>query len=228
MFAAWEVGAWKALQRHFQPDLIVGASAGAWNGWAIAGGCSPDELARDWLDPRTGKIMQLGLHSTGILRPQALHEKARDLFARFQPRVPFGLVMVEVPRLRMQLVRGPEVTWRHLAATCAIPLCFPPVAIQGRSYVDGGLRAALPLWAAEEMGARRAVALNVLTTLPFRALRRVIPPRRPSAALEVIRLEPSQRLGPLRDAAHWTTANIERWIELGERDAIRAASSITM
>jgi hypothetical protein len=33
--------------------LIVGASAGGWNGWAIAGGCTPEQLARMWLDPAT-------------------------------------------------------------------------------------------------------------------------------------------------------------------------------
>jgi len=46
MYAAWEVGVWKALAPHIRPDLIVGASAGAWNGWAIAGGAAPEELER--------------------------------------------------------------------------------------------------------------------------------------------------------------------------------------
>jgi len=34
--AAWEAGVWKALHRHLKPSLIVGASAGALNGWLIA------------------------------------------------------------------------------------------------------------------------------------------------------------------------------------------------
>ena len=41
MFAAWEAGVWKALSGRFQPDVIVGTSAGAWNGWAIAGAPRP-------------------------------------------------------------------------------------------------------------------------------------------------------------------------------------------
>jgi hypothetical protein len=44
----------------------------------------------------------------------------------------------------------------------------------------------------------------------------------------VIRLEPSVRLGSLRDAVWWSRSNIERWIEQGERDANQAATSITM
>jgi NTE family protein len=135
---------------------------------------------------------------------------------------------VEVPRLRQRLVRDSGITWQYLAATCSIPFCFPPVRIEGKSYVDGGLLGALPLWAAREMGATRAIAVNALTTLPFRTLRRVLPPRHPGADLEIVRIEPSTPLGSLRDAVRWSRANVERWIEQGERDGNRVCTSITM
>ena len=219
LWAAWEVGAWKVLRAHYTFDLVVGASAGAWNGWAIAGGCTPDELTRDWMNPLTGRIMQPGLHSTGVLLPGGLHQKSRDLFARFQPRIPFGLTMVEVPSMRLHLVRDSQVTWQHLAASCAIPLGFPPVSIAGKHFVDGGLRGGLPLWAAEQMGATRAVALNVLSTPLFHLLQRTMRGVQPGSGLEVIRLEPSVPLGRLRDALRWSAGNIERWIHQGELDA---------
>ena len=220
LFAAWEVGVWKVLRERMQFDMIVGASAGAWNGWAIAGGCTPEELAEEWLDPRTAYLMQPGIHRSGILRPDGMHEKARDLFARYSPRLPFALTVVEVPRFQNLLVRDADVTWQHLAATASIPLCFPPVTIEGRHYVDGGFPgSALPLWAAEKMGATRAIAVLCLNTLPFRVMRRVLPSRPSGPGLEVIRLEPSEPLGSLRDAVSWTPANISRWIALGERVA---------
>jgi predicted acylesterase/phospholipase RssA len=78
MFAALEVGVRKVLREHFTPGLIVAASAGAWNGWAIAGGATPEELVREWLDPSTATLMRSG----------PLHAKARHLFERYQPRVP--------------------------------------------------------------------------------------------------------------------------------------------
>ncbi len=222
MYAAWEAGVWKALQRRWQPDVVVGASAGALNGWAIAGGVAAEELASHWLDPRTGGLMHFGVHRTGVLRPEALEVETRELAERFHPRIPFGLVLAEVPRLRPRLVRDSEITWKHLLATCAIPLGYPPVRIDGHWYVDGGLVSSLPLWAAEEMGAERALALNVLTALPFRMLRAVLHPRRASAALKVIHLVPGRRLGPLRDAVRWSADNIRRWIAEGERDGERA------
>ena len=228
LWAAWEVGAWSVLRERFRPDLIVGASAGAGNGWAIAGGCTPQELARLWLDPATGEVMRFGLHATGFLRGEPLLAKARELFERFQPRVPFALTTVELPWLKCRIVRDGEIAWQHLAASCAIPAAFPPVRIGGRRYVDGGLRGGLPLWAAEELGATRVVALNVLNTPVFRLLHGVMRGKSAGARLKVVRIEPSRRLGSLRDAMRWSASNIERWIAQGEQDAKRIANSITI
>jgi NTE family protein len=167
--------------------------------------------------------MQWGPHRTGLLRPQALNAKSRELFARYRPGVPFGLTVTQLPRLRPVLARDGQITWRHLAATASIPLCFPPVEIGGRLYVDGGMRGGLPLWAAEAMGATRTVALHVLTTRPFQAMRLVLHAPRPGPAIQAVVFEPSEPLGSLRDAAVWSPANTRRWIEMGERDAIRAS-----
>lgn len=228
MFAAWEVGVWKALSNSIRPDLIVGASAGAWNGWAVAGGATAEDLARDWLDPSTARILHPGLHRAGCIRPEGMHAKARDLFTRYQPRLPFGLTIVEVPRFLLRLARDGEITWQHLAATASIPLALPPVEIGGRRYVDGGLLGALPLWAASEMGATRAIAVNCLTTWHFRFLRGILRPRKPRAPMEVTLIEPSRPLGSLYDAMVWNATNVERWIEQGMADGTAALSSVRM
>ena len=130
--------------------------------------------------------------------------------------------------MRARVFGNRDVTWQHLAAACSVPALFPPVQIGGVRYFDGGFRSALPLWAAEEMGATHAIGLNCLTTLPFRMLRKVLRPRRPSSALAVTLIEPSEPLGSLLDATIWSASNIRRWIELGENDGNRAATSITM
>src|ERR1043166_6359631 len=125
MFAAWEAGVWIALHRCLQPDLIVGASAGAWNGWLIAAGATPKELVHEWLDPHVPKIVG------NPRRTEDLCKKARQLFERHQPRIPFALTVTEIPSLRPRLVSGSDITWQHLAATCSIPFLFPPVEIDG-------------------------------------------------------------------------------------------------
>ncbi|HXK04575.1 MAG TPA: patatin-like phospholipase family protein [Verrucomicrobiae bacterium] len=220
MWAAWEVGAWRVLRDRFQPDLIVGTSAGAWNGFAIAAGATPNDLEREWLDPSMACVMRE--------RPEPMYEKARLLSGRYQPHVPFALTIVEVPSLRSRIVRDGDITWRHLAASSSIPCVFPPVEIDGRRYVDGGFRASLPLWAAEELGATDAIALNVLNTRLFRTLQATAWSRRATPALKVTRIEPSEPLGSLYDAVVWNPTNIARWIALGERDALARVSSVKM
>ncbi|HTP30577.1 MAG TPA: patatin-like phospholipase family protein [Candidatus Acidoferrales bacterium] len=220
MWAAWEVGAWRVLCDRLAPDLIVGASAGAWNGFAIAAGATPDDLEREWLDPSMARIMRE--------RPEPMYQKARLLSGRYQPRVPFALTIVEVPSLRSRIVRDRDITWRHLAASSSIPCAFPPVEIDGHRYVDGGFRASLPLWAAEELGATDAIALNVLNTRLFRTLQATAWSRRASAVLKVNRIEPSEPLGSLYDAVAWNPKKIARWIALGERDALARVSSVRM
>jgi predicted acylesterase/phospholipase RssA len=49
MFGAWQVGAWRALAGRVRPDLVVGASVGSLNGYAIAGGACSDEHGEFWL-----------------------------------------------------------------------------------------------------------------------------------------------------------------------------------
>jgi NTE family protein len=136
--------------------------------------------------------------------------------------------MVELPSLRSRVVQDSAITPLHLAATCAIPCAFPPVKIDGIHYVDGGLRSGLPIWVAEQLGATRVVALNVLNTPGFRVLHSVMWGHRPTPGLEVTLLEPSRRLGSLRDAIRWNPDLIKRWIAQGEEDATRIATSVTM
>jgi NTE family protein len=150
----------------------------------------------------------------------------RELFSRFRPRVPFGLVVVETPRFRERLVQDAEITWRHLAATASIPGVFPPVRIDGCLCVDGGLLGALPLWGAQEMSATRAIAVNCLRGFPSRILRRMLWRPTPTLALEVVSIVPSERLGSLRDSIVWSRTKVERWIDLGERDGRQALRSL--
>ena len=51
MFGAYQAGAYRAIAEIAPPDIVVGASVGALNGWPIAGGCTPDHLIERWLDP---------------------------------------------------------------------------------------------------------------------------------------------------------------------------------
>lgn len=235
MFGAWQAGAWKSLAPRFTPDVVVGASAGALNAWAIAGGIPPAELARQWLDPGTAALAAFRPTWRGALDSRALRRRIEVIWSACRPGREIGVVAVELPRLKPRLFRNEEIGPRHLAASCAVLLLYEQVRIGGKLYTDGGLLGTLPLWAAAAMGARRIVALNAFPRNPsrvvrgaVRALRAFAPPPPPApSGPDVFVLQPSEPLGSLRDVMFWRGAAIERWIALGERDGTAARERVS-
>jgi NTE family protein len=232
MFGAYQAGAWQAIADDLQPDIVVGASVGALNGYTIASGCPPGELIQRWLDPDSGQTLRLFPNAgwkNGWFDPAPLRSQAERIMADFVPRIPFGVVLVRLPWLRTVLVKYPDVTAAHLQATCSIPLFLPSVGIDGGRYLDGGLLEKLPLWAALEMGATRIIAIDSLPPVGRWWLRagtdfaRLFKPRRHYASdLDVTIVTPSGYLGDANDAVFWKKENIVRWVEMGRRDTAAA------
>jgi predicted acylesterase/phospholipase RssA len=229
MFGAYQAGVWNVLQPVFQPDVVIGCSVGSINGWAIASDIPAGELIRTWLDPRTATMMKPRAPWRpwrAIFDPGPLGEMIQELASSYTPRVPFAVAVTRLPQLRLEIVQTPNLTWRHVLASCAVPFGYPPVRIDGRLYCDGGLLSVLPLWAATRFGVDQAITVNVLPSMPLTAMRaavrmvRLLAPREPqTAGLEVLRLGPQRVLGTLHDAVTWDEVNIRRWIDCGQTDA---------
>jgi NTE family protein len=214
LFGAWQAGAWAALAPAFQPDLIVGASVGSLNGYAIACGATPQMLRELWLREDVASLHRL-------------ESSLRVLTGGRPPQVDYAVVVTDLLRLKPKVFRGSEVTWRHLAASCAVPLVLPQVRINGRYYSDGGLLNPLPVYAAVELGATEILALQALPEIPSAVLKpfvlgfRAVFGFHPSvpAGVRLTVLEPGRRLGSMRDALRWRRENIEQWLEQGYKDA---------
>jgi predicted acylesterase/phospholipase RssA len=221
LFGAWQAGAWSVLADRIHPDLIVGASVGALNGYVIASGGTPEELRSMWLDPAFAHFADLP-------------SNIRRMMARYTLRMPFAITATELPRMKPRIFRDSEITWRHLAASCALPFALPQVRIGAHWYSDGGLLGALPLWAAAELGATQLIGLQALPQPPswwlgqaaraFRALAGHNPPV--PTGIEVLEIRPGRPLGSVRDTIQWKRSNIERWIEQGAEDAAATLSKL--
>lgn len=226
MFGAYQAGAWEVLSETFQPDIVVGASIGCLNGWAIAGGCSPRELVNRWV----------ALNDTSRkLNGEKLHRWVRELYGAYQPAKEFGVVVTDLLRLKPKLFTTPDIAWEHLAASCAIFGLLPQMRIEGRLYSDGGLLHPVPLWAACEMGATEIVVINVLPAMPGSVLQacvrafRAVAPKPPAvpAGPRVTVLEPARFLGSPLESIYWSESNARRWIDQGREEAMRVIGQNT-
>jgi NTE family protein len=73
----------------------------------------------------------------------------------------------EVPLWRrpQRTALGERITVAHVLASCAIPIIFPAVKLDGGFYGDGSVRQTAPLAPAIHLGARRVLAVGTGTGL---------------------------------------------------------------
>lgn len=182
VLGAAHVGVGYALeQRGFVPDMIIGTSVGALTG-AIAA-AHPDTAA-PWLDHVWTQLRRREVYPLGSLSSRAsvfTDRGLRRLIAR--AGLPSRIEQLAVPftAVAMDLVTGAPVLLDHgdlesaLLASAAIPGMLPPVDRGGRTLVDGGVIAYVPVLAALQAGAASVVVLStgpegspLSSTLPSR------------------------------------------------------------
>jgi NTE family protein len=167
--AAPQVGMLRALtEAGIRPDLVVGSSAGALN--AVAFASDPtimgiDRLEALWRSLRRRQVAPLSVRTLagaltgridGLLPDRGLRRLLNDGL------VPQRLSDTRLPAhvVATDLLSGEPVvladgdTVRALLASCAFPGLYPPVTVDGRRLIDGGVSADVPVLQAEAAGAR--------------------------------------------------------------------------
>lgn len=173
-------------QRGFIPDMIIGTSVGALNG-AIAA-AHPDRAA-PWLDHVWTELRRRDVYQLGYLFSRAsifTDRGLRRLIAR--AGLPSRIEQLAVPftAVAMDLATGAPALLDHgdlesaLLASAAIPGILPPVDRGGRTFVDGGVVAYVPVLAAQQAGAASVV---VVATGPESSPLPVTVPRRRAGAI---------------------------------------------
>jgi NTE family protein len=171
---AVQVGMLAALTRRgVVADLVVGASVGAINAAYYAAepdGRGVDRLKRIWLELRRTDVFPF----SPVACMRGFFGNADHLVAPAPLRY---LIESELPYQRLEDARlpcyvlatdtleggevvlssGPAAT--ALLASAAIPAVFPPVLIDGRFLLDGGVSNNTPISIAVEMGATRVIVL---------------------------------------------------------------------
>ena len=171
-----QVGMLRALiERDIVPDVIVGTSAGALNGAAVA--YAPNltgvaQLEAVWTSlsandifpggrlSRAWNVVRRGTHLFG-------REGLDTLVDRASPARSFNDLSVPLRVIATDLDTGEEVVLARgplkpaLLASAALPGVFPIVLHDGRRLVDGGVINNVPLWHALSGPIDRVFVLNV-------------------------------------------------------------------
>ena len=175
---AVQVGMLRALlEAGIRPDLVVGTSIGALNGAFLVGHLDLDgmkEMKHFWnsvqrrevfpISPRNLVRGVLGHHNYLFthLGLRSLITSADLGFSRLEE------APVDVHVVATDLVSGEPIvlsrgdTVEALLASAAIPGVFAPIVIDGRTLIDGGVVANLPVRQAVELGANRLFVLPAM------------------------------------------------------------------
>jgi NTE family protein len=122
------------------PSRVSGSSAGALVTGTWAAGLDAPDLARELLQLERRDFWDPGV-GPGFLRGRLFRERLERLLpsARFDGcRIPVAVSAFEVRSRRTRVLESGDLVGA-IQASCAVPLLFHPVAIGGRSYLDGGI-----------------------------------------------------------------------------------------
>jgi NTE family protein len=184
--AVAQVGMLRALLEHgIIPDVVVGTSAGALNGAAVAG--TPTifgvaQLANTWIELTSSDIFPGGRLTRAwnvVRRGSHLFESTglSALIDRATVARSFGDLSVPLRVVATDLDTGEEVVLAHgplqpaLLASAALPGVFPVVEHDGRRLVDGGVVNTVPLWHALSGPVDRVYVMNVAGSVHDRPVR---------------------------------------------------------
>jgi NTE family protein len=171
-----QVGMLRALlELDIRPDVIVGTSAGALNGAALAHDPSPDgveHLASVWRNLRGEDIFPGGRlarawHAMSSGHHLCANTGIGSLIDRCVPGLHFVDLRVPLRVIATDYCTGEEVVFGAgplrdaLLASTALPGVFPPVSHGGRLLIDGGVVDNVPISHALATPAKRIFVLNV-------------------------------------------------------------------
>ncbi len=161
--AVAHLGVLKALEEHrLAPTHYVGTSMGAVVAAMVAAGLDYDACLRRVTGLSRRDVAQL---APGVLlgplgRNVLREEPLRQAIARLVPaasfaelRAPLTVTAVDAETSELVLFgtggRGDVPLHDALYASSALPVYYPPAVIGGRAYIDGGVRAVVPVEVAE-------------------------------------------------------------------------------
>ena len=158
------VGVLREFEKHQIPiDLIAGTSVGSLIGGAYAAGLTPDQVEKLALNISWSDLGRATVSLTGFYNSERTESYIRKHFpiTEFEKtRIPFGAVATDLQTGKMVVFTEGSIPLA-IRASCAMPVFYTPVMVNGRMMVDGGLVGHIPGAVARMMGADIVIAVDV-------------------------------------------------------------------
>jgi NTE family protein len=158
------VGVLRELEKAGIPiDLIAGTSVGSLIGGAYAAGLAPDQIENLALNINWNDLGRVTISRLGFYDSKRTEDFIRANFpvTEFeQMRIPFGAVATDIQTGKMVVFTEGSLPLA-IRASCAMPIFYTPVMVNGRMMVDGGLVGHIPASVARMMGADIVIAVDV-------------------------------------------------------------------
>lgn len=145
--AAAHIGVLQALnENNIYPSCVTGASAGALIGALYCNGYSPKEILELAKSESFLKIFRIGFNTKGLTELTKLKVfLERHIKEDFNElKTPLHISVTNLNIGNYEIKSYGNLT-EAIMASCAVPLLFKPVKINGDLYVDGGLLNNLPV-----------------------------------------------------------------------------------
>ena len=172
---AAQVGAIQALfEAGITPDAVVGCSVGAINAAYVAMDPTAErmvDLEAVWRSMSRSEVFPDGRFRIArrlVARANYLYspEGMRAVFAQCVPSTDLAQTAIPCHVVTTDLIAGEPTWWTSgdpvdvLSASACLPGLFPPVRLEGRLHVDGGVSCPVPTQRALDLGASRVWVLN--------------------------------------------------------------------
>jgi len=175
-----QIGVIKSFEEHGIPiDGVVGTSLGATIGALYCAGMTPDQIEELFISGEIQHAILSGVVVRSLLKPLApvkhallgksypgtstgkaylkfLDKYLPDSFKEL--RLPFAAVTTNLTDGHTEVLSEGQLPTVVLASSC-VPMLMKPVRMNGKLYVDGGLRANLPTTIAKSLGGDLTVSV---------------------------------------------------------------------